>query len=302
MNTGSFPPPKQRGLLVHGIILLVLTGATVAGFFQLSAADVGPAFLAWLLVSLATFAPIPFFAYRIFALYRANYEIDRDSLALTWGLRVEDIPLNDIEWMRPASDLTRPLALPSLPLPGALLGIRRHPDLGAVEFIASDAKKILLIATAKRVFAISPDHPAALAQTFARATELGSLAPTEAKSVYPSFIVSQAWESGVARYLWLSALFLNIGLFIWASLIIPSTPQVALGSQTLGGELQTVPSAQLIIFPVASLLLAVTGWIAGLYFYRWERERALAFIVWGSSALSSLLFLLAVLFVVTTPV
>lgn len=302
MNTGAFPPPKQRGLLVHGIILLVLATVVVVGFLQLSAADVGPRFLTWLLVSLAAFAPIPFFGYRLFALYRAGYTMDRDSLAIHWGLRVEDIPLNDIEWMRPASDLTHPLVLPSLPLPGALLGLRRHPDLGVVEFIASDAKKLLLIATAKRVFAISPDNPAGLAQTFARATELGSLAPTEAKSVYPSFIVSQAWESGLARYLWLSALFLNIGLFVWASLIIPSTPQVALGLQAPGGPLQTVPSSQLMIFPVASLLLTVAGWAAGLYFYRWDRERTLAFIVWGSGTLSSLLFLLAVLFIVTTPV
>lgn len=302
MNTGFFPPPKQRGLIVHGIVLLVLITAVVVGFLQLSSADVGPGFLTWLLVSLAAFAPIPFFAYRVFALYRAGYIIDRDRFAIHWGLRTEDIPLTDIEWMRPASDLTNPLALPALPLPGALLGIRRHPDLGIVEFIASDAKKLLLVATAKRVFVISPDHPAGLTQTFARFTELGSLAPTEAKSVYPSFIVAQAWESGVARYLWLSALFLNIGLFIWASLIIPATPQVALAAQTLGGALRTVPSSQLIILPVASLLLAVAGWIAGLYFYRWDRERILAFIVWGSSTFTSLLFLLAVLFIVTTPV
>lgn len=302
MNTGQFPPPKQRGLIVHGILLLVLSVVVVVGFIQLSAADVGPAFLIWLLVSLAAFVPIPFFAYRIFALYRGSYEIDRDSLAIRWGLRVEDIPLSDIEWMRPAEDLTHPLNLPALRLPGALLGLRRHPDLGSVEFIASDAKKLLIVATAKRVFVISPNNPAGLTQTFARATELGSLAPAEAKSIYPSFIVSQAWESDAARYLWLSALFLNIGLFIWASLIIPSTPQVALGSQASGGALETVPSSQLMIFPVASLLLAVAGWIAGLYFYRWDRERTLAFIVWGSSTFTSLLFLLAVLFIITTPV
>ncbi|MBN8581483.1 MAG: PH domain-containing protein [Anaerolineae bacterium] len=302
MNTGQFPPPKQRGLLIHGIILLVLTVVVVVGFIQLTSADVGPAFLIWLLVALAAFVPIPFFAYRIFALYRGSYEIDRDSLAIRWGLRVEDIPLSDIEWMRPAEDLTNPLRLPALPMPGALLGIRRHPDLGSVEFIASDAKKLLIVATAKRVFVISPENPAGLTQTFARATELGSLAPAEAKSVYPSFIVSQAWESGIARYLWLSALFLNIGLFIWASLIIPTTPLVALGVQASGGALETVPSSQLIIFPVASLLLAVAGWIAGLYFYRWDRERTLALIVWGSSTFTSLLFLLAVLFIITTPV
>jgi hypothetical protein len=302
MNTGSFPPPKRRGLLIHGLLLLILTAAVVVGFIQLTAADVGPAFFIWLLVSLAAFIPIPFFAYRIYALYRAGYEMDRDSLAVHWGLRVEDIPLSDIEWMRPANDLTQPLSLPALPIPGALLGFRRHPDLGAVEFIASDAKKLLLVATAKRVFVISPDDPAGLSQTFARATELGSLAPTEAKSVYPSFIVSQAWENGLARYLWLSALFLNIGLFMWASLIIPSTPQVALALQAAGGAPQPVPSSQLMVFPVASLLLAITGWISGLYFYRWERERTLAFIVWGSGTFTSLLFLLAVLFIVTTPV
>lgn len=298
MNTGQFPPPKQRGLLIHGVTLLILAVVVVAGFVQLSAADVGPAFLIWLLTALAAFVPMPFFVYRIYALYRAGYEIDRDSLAIHWGLRVEDIPLSDIEWVRPVEDLTHPLRLPALPIPGALLGIRRHPDLGSVEFIASDAKKLLLVATAKRVFVISPDNPAGLTQTFARATELGSLAPAQAKSVYPSFIVSQAWESGLARYLWLSALFLNIGLFIWASLIIPTTPQVTLGAQAPQG----VPSSQLMIFPVASLLLAVSGWVAGLYFYRWERERTLAFIVWGSSTFASLLFLLAVLFVITTPV
>ncbi len=302
MNVGHYPPPKRRGMIVHSLLLLTLTVITVVGFFNLSSSDVGPRFLIWLLVALVTFVPIPFFAYRIYSLWRADYHIDRDSLAISWGLRVEDIPLSDIEWMRSADDLITPLALPSLPLPGGLLGIRRHPELGVVEFLASDAKKLLLIATAKRVFVISPENPSGLSQTFARATEMGSLQPVEAKSVYPSFVVTQAWENGIARYLWLTALFLNIGLFIWASLIIPSTPRVALGQQFAGGILETVPSSQLIIFPVASLLLAVIGWVAGLYFYRWDRERVLAFIIWGSSTLTSLLFLLAVLFIITTPV
>lgn len=302
MKIGHFPPPKQRGVIVHGVVLAVLTAMALYGFITLTNADIGPSFLISLFIALFSFVPIPFFAYRIYALIKADYYIDRDSLAIHWGLRVEDIPLSDIEWIRPAEDLTNPLNLPALPMPGALLGMRRHPDLGAVEFIASDAKKLLLIATAKRVFVISPENPAGLAQTFARATEMGSLAPAEAKSVYPSFIVSQAWESGMARYLWLTALFLNIGLFIWASLIIPSTPQVALAVQTADSTLETVPSSQLLIFPVASFLLAITGWISGLSFYRRERERILAFIVWGSSTFTSLLFLLAVLFIVTTPV
>jgi len=302
MKEGHFPPPKQRGLTLHGVFLFVLVAIVVTGFFNLSRATVGPTFILWLLVSVAAFAPIPFFIYRIYSLWRADYIIDRDSLAIYWGLRLEDIPLSDIEWIRPADDLTHPLTLPTFPLPGGLIGLRRHPDLGLVEFIASDAGKLLLIATSKRIFVISPEDPAALTQTFARATEMGSLAPTEARSVYPSFVVTQAWESGLARYLWLAALFLNIGMFIWTGLITPATPRVALGPQFAGSLLETVPSSQIIIFPVASLLLAIAGWVAGLYFYRWERERILAFIVWGSGTLSSLLFLLSVLFIITTPV
>jgi len=302
MNVGHFPPPKRRGLILHGVVILVLTALAVAGFITLSRSEVGLTFLISLLVALASFAPIPFFVYRAYSLLHADYHLDRDSLAIKWGLRVEDIPLTDIEFIRSSDDLTTPLPLPSLPMPGGLIGMRRHPDLGVVEFLAADSKKLLLVATAKRVFVISPENPAALTQTFARATEMGSLTPTESKSVYPSFVVTQAWASGVARYLWLTALFLNLGLFVWTSLVIPTIPRVALGPQFAGSELATVPSSQLIIFPVASLLLSVVGWVAGLYFYRWEKERPLAFIVWGSSMVMSLFFLIAVLFIVTTPV
>jgi hypothetical protein len=302
MNVGHFPPPKRRGLIFHSIIIIVLAVIAVISFINLTRADVGPIFLISLLAALVSFTPIPFLVYRAYSLWHADYHLDRDSLAIKWGLRVEDIPLSDIEFIRSSDDLTTPLPLPTLRLPGGLIGMRRHPDLGAVEFLAADSKKLLLVATAKRVFVISPENPAGLTQTFARATEMGSLTPAESKSVYPSFVVTQAWESGVARYLWLTTLFLNLGLFIWASLIIPSTPIVALGPQFVGSALETVPSSQLIIFPVASLLLSVAGWIAGLYFYRWEKQRVLAFIVWGSSMLMSLLFLLAVLFIITTPV
>jgi len=302
MNVGHFPPPKRRGLIIHGVVILVLTALAVAGFITLTRSEVGPVFLVSLLVALVTFTPIPFLVYRAYALFQADYHLDRDSLAIKWGLRVEDISLTDIEFIRSSDDLTVPLNLPALPIPGGLLGMRRHPDLGVVEFLAADAKKLLLVATAKRVFVISPENPAALTQTFARATELGSLTPTESKSVYPSFVITQAWASGVARYLWLTTLFLNLGLFVWTSLVIPTIPRVALGPQFAGSELATVPSSQLIIFPVASLLLSVVGWVAGLYFYRWEKERVLAFIVWGSGMVMSLFFLIAVLFIVTTPV
>ncbi|GAB4445465.1 MAG: hypothetical protein OHK0041_02900 [Anaerolineales bacterium] len=299
-KVGNFPPAKQAGLALHAALILAFAALSVWGFWNLSTAPVGPAYVAYLLVGLAAFAPLPILGYRAYALQRASYSIDRDSLAIVWGLRVEDIPLTDIEWMRPASDLTHPLALPLFQLPGAILGTRRHPDVGLVEFIASDRSKLILVATSKRVFAISPENPAALVQTFARAIELGSLTPAEYKSVYPSFLVTQAWESPAARFLWMSGLFLNLGLIAWVGLLVPSLSQIPFGFDASGTPIEFAPSTRLILLPLISGFLYLTGVLAGLYFYRQESQRPLAFVIWLSGVVCAVLFLLAVLFLATS--
>ena len=301
-KVGHFPPAKRTGVITHVFLILAFAAISVWGFWNLSNAQVGPSYVTFLLIALVAFVPIPILGYRAYALLRADYFIDRDSLAAIWGLRVEDIPLTDIEWVRPVSDLTRPLPLPRLRLPGAVLGTRRHPDLGLVEFIASDTKNLILIATSKRIFAISPENPAAMVQTFARAIELGSLTPAEPVSVYPSFIITQAWESPLARFLWTSGLFLNLGLVVWVWILIPSLTQIPFGFDATGAPNVIAPSTQLILLPLISGFMYVTGIIAGLYFYRWEANRPLAFVVWISSTVCAVLFLLAVLFLVTTPV
>jgi hypothetical protein len=301
-KTGHFPPDRRLGLFINAVLIALLGAVSIFGAMQLSTTPVGPMFVLYLLVALLAFVPVPLLGYRAYALLRADYYIDRDSLAIVWGLRIEDIPLNDIEWVRPASDLARALLLPRFRLPGTILGTRRHPDLGLVEFIASSSRNMILIATSKRIFAISPRNPAGLVQTFARAIEMGSLTPTEAKSVYPSFLIIQAWDSSIARFLWISGILLNLGLIAWVSILLPSLSQIPLGFNPFGVPNDVVPSTQLILLPLVSGLLFVIGMIAGLYFYRWDRQRPLSFILWGSSTLCAILFILAVLFLVSTPI
>ena len=302
MNEGHYPPPKQIGLLVHTLLMLIMIGLAGWGIWNLTFAQVGPNYAIFLLDTLLALVPLPLFLYRAYALMRADYILDRDSLELRWGLRDEDIPLTDVEWLRPASDLTTPLRLPWLPIPGAVLGLRRHPDLGVVEFLAADPGNLLLVATSKRVYAISPTNAAKFAQTFARTIEMGSLTPAKAKSIYPSFIFSNAWENPLARFLWLIGLFLNIGLVVWVGLTIPALNQVSLGFGPSGVPLSPSPAGQLILLPIESAFLFLVGLFAGLYYYRWETHRILALIIWTSGALTSLMFLLAVLFIVSTPV
>jgi len=298
-KVGHFPPAKRNGLIMHGFILTALMLLSMWGFSNLAGETAGPLFVTHLLVGVVSFAPIPFFGYRAYALQRADYYIDRNSLAMLWGLRIEDIPLTDIEWVRPATDLTNPLSLPRFWIPGAVLGTRRHVDLGAVEFIASDASNLILIATSRRVFAISPEDPAALVQTFARATELGSLSPAESVSVYPSFIISQAWEDRPVRFLWTSGLIINIGMMIGVGSLIPSRSVIPFGFDSFGLPNATAASTQLILLPLLSMLSFIVGLTAGLYFFRWEKQQPIAYMIWISSTISSLLFLLAALFLAT---
>ncbi len=296
MNTRLFPPSKRGGLLLHGLLLAILLGASGWSFWRLSQEPLGLSFALFLLAGVVAFAPVPLLAYRAYALFKADYVLNRDSLELRWGLRDEQIPLMDIEWVRPIEDLTLPLRPPAGVLPGAVLGLRRHRDLGIVEFIASETKHLLLIATPRRVYAISPADAAEFTQTFARAVELGSLTSAHSKSVYPSFVMAEAWRSGIARYLWLAGFFLNVGLIVWISLLIPSltTVSFAFGADRAASA---VPATQLVIMPLMSVFLSLAGWAAGLYFYRWDETRVLAQVIWASNAVSSLLFLIAVLFV-----
>jgi len=299
-KTGRFPPAKRGGLVLHGLLVLALATLSAWAFWRLSAMELGPAFVLYLVMGILAFAPIPILGYRAYALYRAQYQLDRDSLELRWGLRDEIIPLSDIEWVRPVDDLTHPLAAPATALPGAVLGLRRHRDLGIVEFLASRRRGLLLVGTPERVYAISPADATAFLETFARAVELGSLRESKPKSQFPSLVFANAWEWGAVRYLWLATLFLNLGLAAWVSILIPSSPLFALGLRPDRNP-EPVPSSQLIIIPLLSALLSLAGWIAGLFFFRWNKRHSLAMLLWGSGAASSLLFLLAVLFIVITP-
>jgi hypothetical protein len=118
MNTGIFPPAKRGGLLFHSILLVILTAIAGWALVNLSGTSAGVLFVVYLLVAAVAFAPIPLLAYRAYALFRAQYILDRDSLELRWGLRNETIPLSDIEWVRSVNDLAQPLSGPPLASPG----------------------------------------------------------------------------------------------------------------------------------------------------------------------------------------
>jgi hypothetical protein len=300
MKPGDFPP-RRRGRTLHFVLILVLTSIVAVLAFLISRQPVNLTFTGLVVAALLALIPIPFLAYRLYSLNNANYSINREQLAIKWGLRVEHIPASDIEWVRPLTALSGPIPKPFFRLPGSVLGMRHHPDLGPIEFLASDEKSLLLVATPRKIFAISPQDPVNFLQEIQRAIEMGSLTPAAPRSVYPSFIVAQAWDSLAARYLWLAGFFINIGLFAWVSLMTPARARISLGFLPSGAARPASPGYSLILLPVVSIFFHLVGWAFGLIIYRREDRRPMSFIVWTGGLVSSLLFLLAVLFIVITP-
>jgi hypothetical protein len=128
------------------------------------------------------------------------------------------------------------------------------------------------------------------------------LQTAQGRSQYPSFVVARAWDSLVARFLWLAGIFLNIGLLVWVGTLITTVKRVPLGFGPDGLPLEPVATAQLILLPLLSILIFIAGWLAGLAFYRKPEQEVLALAVWASSTLTALFFLIAVFTLTTAPI
>ncbi|MEI7525742.1 MAG: PH domain-containing protein [Chloroflexota bacterium] len=298
----EFPPARQRGLILHIGLAIGISLVSILAFYLTFHTPVGLFFTLYVLVFVVTAISIPILGYRAYALTRANYLIDRNTLRLIWGLRLEDIPVNEVEWIRPVKGLLAPLNLPWFRLPGGILGVTRQLDIGKVEFLASDTDNLVLVATASLIYAISPKNPAAFMAAFQKSIEMGSLNTLRGQSQYPSFMVTMAWQEPIVRFLWLVGAFLNAGLLVWVTVLIPSLAKVSLGFDANGIPLEAVPGTQLILLPILSSFLFAFGLLTGLFFYRKPELSILALTLWVSGVLSSLFFLIAVFFILNTPI
>ena len=298
----EFPPARQRGMVTHVALAIVFALVSIIALTVLLQTQVGLYFSLYVLLFIVAAIPVPILGYRVYALSRANYLLDRNTLRLIWGLRIEDIPVTDVEWIRPVKGLMAPISLPLLRLPGGILGVTRQPAIGRVEFLASDADNLILVATARQIYAISPENPTAFLGAFQKTIEMGSLQPARGLSQYPSFVVVRAWESSLVRFLWMAGAFLNVGLLVWVTILIPSLVRVPLGFGATGAPLEPVPGAQLILLPLLSAFLFIMGLITGLFFFRKPELRVLAVTLWISGVFSALFFLMAVFFILNTPI
>jgi hypothetical protein len=189
------------------------------------------------------------------------------------------------------------LPQPRFSWPGALLGFSSVSELGQIEFIASDAENLTLIATPTQIFAISPANPRAFMQAFQRTSEMGSLTPMAAFSALPAAFLQQVWKDRLARRSILVSLLLTIGLLVAVILIIPTRAQVSIGFEPNGLPLAAMPTAKLLLLPTLSGLTAVVSIMTGLFFFRYEELRMAGYLVLVGAGITPLLLILSLVFI-----
>lgn len=297
MEAFVFRPVRRFGTIFQAAFLGVFVFAGLTGFWLAFQVSIGPAFLLSLLPVLAAFVVVPLLAYRFYALRRATYTLEREGIRLRWGLRVEEIPIPSVLWVGPATELAGPLPLPRLRWPGGVLGRRALPGVGEIEFMASATKNLVAIATPGRYYIVSPEDPETFLLAYQRCIEMGSLFPMQPRSLYPTFLINRVWRSAPARALLVSGLLLSLALLIWVSLAIPGRSQVIFGFRPDGQSGDAVPAARLLLLPILNTFFFLSDLFLGLFYFRNEDGQPLAYLVWGAGALTSLLFLIAVWFI-----
>jgi len=279
-------------------LILLLSTAGVWGIWQTTNAQVAPELLLYLTPVLLFLSLVPILIYRLYALHRSRYVLDRDGIILEWGWRTEIIPIHKVSWISRARNLNSPPKPPLLRGPGTIVGKRSLSKDSVVEFFASSMKDPVVIATDNQYYVISPLHVDKFLEAYHHIVELGSLNPLVSQADRPTFVITQLWVRRPILILTVLGLFLALTLLIWTVVIIPNREQISLGFSPQGIPHEPLPSIRLILLPILYTLSYFGNLILGLFLYRSKENRFWAYILWGSSIFIGSVFHISLFYIV----
>lgn len=292
-----FYPPKRAGTIIHLLLILFFSSGGAWGIWGTSNVQVALQLLPYLVLIVLFLATVPFLFYRLYALHRSEYILERGGIQLKWGWRSEDIPMDQVKWVHQAEDLETPPQPPLIRWPGSVIGFRRFLRGPAVEFMASRDKGLVIIAAGEGYYAITPFQANDFVQTYNTLTELGSLSLLPTQSSRPALLFSEVSAKKPILWIFLAGAVLNITLLVWTLLVIPSREKISLGFRPGGIPHEPLESVRLILFPIINTTAYLGNLVLGLFLFRNEENRLLAYILWGGSLVIAVLFHIGMLFI-----
>ncbi len=290
-------PPKRIGTIVHLLLILLFSSGGAWGIWGTSNVQVALQLLPYLTLILLFLITVPFLIYRLYALHRSKYGLERGGIQLQWGWRSENIPMDQVKWVHKATDLEIPPQPPFVRWPGSVIGFRRLKKSPSVEFMASRERELVIIAVGEGYFAISPLHVEDFINSYHSLTELGSLSLLSTESSRPALLLTELSSRKPVLWIFLAGAVLSITLLIWTLLVIPSRDKVSLGFTPGGTAHESLESIRLILFPIINTTAYLGNLVLGLFLFRNEENRVLAYILWGGSLLIAIIFHIGMLFI-----
>ncbi|MBL8046175.1 MAG: hypothetical protein JNL09_06525 [Anaerolineales bacterium] len=292
-------PPKTRGLAFGLGALVVALALSGLAFYNLR--TLAPTFgtFVWLCVALVSVPTTLWVGYRCWGLLTARYVFSAQALTVIWGERREVIPLADIEYVHPATEYAGELKPRGLNWPGSFVSRVAHPELGAVEFLATSAEKadLVMVAYSGGWLALSPANPADFLQTFEAhrnpqngetpETEFESddeaeapPAPVEAASVLPDLWQWPLWQDRLALTLIAVSGLAWLVQAGYVFFLLPQLPaEIVLRFRPDGTPFQVGAPVGLLILPAISAVAWALNTLLGMIFHRQPNERTIAYIL-----------------------
>lgn len=260
-------PAKNRGLLWGGVVLgagvlIALGWYTVHRPFSFTAYLLG---LGWFLLAVLWVV----YTYRVWALERLRYEVDRNGLYVRWGWATFTLPMPMMEEVHPPG---LSLSLPQRwwQWPASYVGRWDVGEKKLFLFSSRPVEEMWFFCGPQVCVGVSPQDGQGLVKALNDRRRLGLTREHTLGWRYPSLLQHAFWQDTVALIALASGLLLLIAL--WGEVASRSMYPILRRTAT-----------------VATLLL-LGDWLLGWSLYR--RERVLALTLWWTGSALLLVFLI----------
>ena len=283
-----YKPPKFLGLLIGIILFSFLLGGIIFAILQISSGEINTLLGLWVSIVVIGSPLLLMVIYRLYGLITARYILDRNGFYLRWGFSVEQIPIASIEKMIMGNEMKTHTKPPlGFYWPGCIVGGKKIEGFKLAEFYASrPTKEQIIIPLEERSLIISPPDVETFHQTFLEMVHLGSLERIPPISIRPDFFSARLWADRAARILILSGLALNVCLLGYLGFRAAQLPEsVPFGFDSAGTPNTFVPPSQLLLLPLVGGFFWLANLAVGVWLYRSERDRQIAYVVWFTGTL-----------------
>ena len=289
-----YPQPTRSGFILLAIAFVA--GAATAWLVGILLQQNNPAkMFQWLMALFIMLIVTGLAVYWAIIAFKLHYHLNRNGLAIEWGVGQQRIPFENIQQIVPAKSLAANAAYRGINLAGLRFGSGNLTDYGVLKFrTTAPLENSLLVVTTDQSYVISPYQP----DTFLRAWQVRQpLGPTQhwTEDVRPHWPLNIAVLNDQLMWALLGAsAFLLLTLLGSIALNYADYPGAfPIHFDNLGRADRIAPKIALFILPAVGGIVWLVNAALGTLVHRWERVAA--YLLWGSTAVMQFCLWIALL-------